>query len=185
MAENKVARSLHDVGLGAWFGGALMGAVGVNGAAGEVSDPSERARVANAGWARWRPVNLLAVGVHTLGGLQLARGNRGRVIGQQGVASATGLKALLTAAALGASAWSAALGRRMEQMGDVPVESGAVPNESTPGSFRAMQQQQRVLQWAVPALTGSLLVMNAVMGEQQRPSEVAKGMARRLVPGLD
>ncbi len=30
--RNTVIRSLHDVGLAAWFGGALMGAVGVNGA---------------------------------------------------------------------------------------------------------------------------------------------------------
>jgi hypothetical protein len=31
---NTVARSLHDLGLAAWFGGSLMGAVGLNGAAG-------------------------------------------------------------------------------------------------------------------------------------------------------
>jgi hypothetical protein len=32
-ADNTVARTLHDVGLAAWFGGSLMGATGVNGAA--------------------------------------------------------------------------------------------------------------------------------------------------------
>jgi hypothetical protein len=31
--DNTVARTLHDVGLAAWFGGSLMGAAGVNGAA--------------------------------------------------------------------------------------------------------------------------------------------------------
>jgi hypothetical protein len=31
--DNTLARSLHDVGLAAWFGGSLMGAVGLNGAA--------------------------------------------------------------------------------------------------------------------------------------------------------
>ena len=61
MATNTVARSMHDVGLATWFGGSLMGAVGLNGAAGEVSDPPQRARVANSGWARWTPVNLGAI----------------------------------------------------------------------------------------------------------------------------
>jgi hypothetical protein len=28
--DNTLARSLHDVGLAAWFGGSLMGAVGLN-----------------------------------------------------------------------------------------------------------------------------------------------------------
>ena len=29
-ADNTVSRSLHDLGLAAWFGGSLMGAVGLN-----------------------------------------------------------------------------------------------------------------------------------------------------------
>ena len=30
-SRTTIARSLHDVGAAAWFGGSLMGAVGVNG----------------------------------------------------------------------------------------------------------------------------------------------------------
>jgi hypothetical protein len=37
-----------------------------------------------------------------------------------------------------------------------------------------------VLQWAVPALTGAVVVLNAVHGEQQRPSQVLPGILRRL-----
>ena len=51
--RNTVAHALHDIGLAAWFGGSLMGAIGVNGAAADVDDPRQRARVANAGWGRW------------------------------------------------------------------------------------------------------------------------------------
>ena len=29
--DNALARTLHDLGLAAWFGGSLMGATGVNG----------------------------------------------------------------------------------------------------------------------------------------------------------
>jgi hypothetical protein len=52
-ADNTVSRSLHDLGLATWFGGSLMGAVGLNGAAAEVEEPKQRLRVANSGWNRW------------------------------------------------------------------------------------------------------------------------------------
>jgi len=55
--DNTVARSLHDLGLAAWFGGSLMGGdPGVNGATAAVEDPTQRLRVANTGWARWTPL---------------------------------------------------------------------------------------------------------------------------------
>jgi hypothetical protein len=38
------------------------------------------------------------------------------------------------------------------------------------------------LQWAVPALTGTLVVISSYAGEQQRYSEVKKGVLARLTP---
>src|SRR4029453_8419075 len=66
--DNTVARTLHDLGLAAWFGGSLMGATGVNGAAAVVEDPTQRLRVANTGWARWTPLNLAGIAAHLAGG---------------------------------------------------------------------------------------------------------------------
>jgi hypothetical protein len=57
--DNTLARTLHDVGLAAWFGGSLMGAAGLNGAAAVVDDPTQRLRVANNGWAPARTPPLL------------------------------------------------------------------------------------------------------------------------------
>lgn len=37
--RNTVVRAMHDLGLAAWFGGSLMGAIGLNGAANESADP--------------------------------------------------------------------------------------------------------------------------------------------------
>jgi hypothetical protein len=85
-SDNTVARTLHDVGLAAWFGGSLMGAAGVNGAATVVEDPTQRLRVANAGWARWTPLNLAGIAAHLAGGAVLTGVNKGRLAGQQGVA---------------------------------------------------------------------------------------------------
>ena len=60
--QNTVLRSMHDVGLAGWFGGSLMGAVGLNGAAAQAANPAERLQIASAGWDRWGPVNLAAIG---------------------------------------------------------------------------------------------------------------------------
>ena len=38
------------------------------------------------------------------------------------------------------------------------------------------------MQWAIPALTGVMLVISAKMGEQQQTTEVVKGLVRRLNP---
>lgn len=179
---NPVARSLHDLGLAAWFGGSLMGALALNRAASEVYDRRDRARVANAGWARWTPANLSAIGAHLLGSLQLTRANKGRLAAQRGVGKASALKATLTLAALGATAYARVLGQRVMEIGDVPVESGTEPSATTPARVSDAQRQLALLQWAIPALTGATLVVNAVMGEQQRPTAVASGIVQRLRP---
>ncbi len=181
MAQNNIARAMHDIGLAAWFGGSLMGAIGVNGAAADVDDPSQRARVANAGWGRWTPFNAAAIGVHLLGAAQIARANKGRVATQKGVLGNTLVKTALTGAALGATAYSRLLGQKVMNAGDVPVAGGTTPLPTTPPEVAKAQKQLKVMQWAIPGLTGGLLVSNVVHGEQQRPSEVLLGTARKLV----
>jgi hypothetical protein len=182
-ADNTVSRSLHDLGLAAWFGGSLMGAVGLNGAAAQVQEPKQRLRVATAGWNRWTPVNLAGIAAHLAGGAVLLGANKGRVASQQGVASATVVKTALTGAALAATAWSRALGAKLEEAGEVPVEGGTDPSGDTPQDVAKAQRQLRVLQWVIPALTGAVLVLNAGMGEQQRPAQVSGGLLGRLRPG--
>ncbi len=181
--DNTVSRSLHDLGLAAWFGGSLMGAIGVNGAAAQVEEPKQRLRVANAGWNRWTPVNLAGIAAHLAGGAVLLTANKGRVAGQQGVAQATAVKTALTGAALAATAWSRALGAKLEEAGEVPVQGGTEPSADTPEDVAKAQRQLKVLQWVIPALTGAVLVLNARMGEQQRPAQVSGGLLGRLRPG--
>jgi hypothetical protein len=182
-ADNTVSRSLHDLGLATWFGGSLMGAVGLNGAAADVEEPKQRLRVANAGWNRWTPVNLAGIAAHLAGGAVLLGANKGRIAGQQGVAQATVVKTALTGAALAATAWSRALGAKLDQAGEVPVEGGTDPSIDTAEDVAKAQRQLKVLQWVIPALTGAVLVLNARMGEQQRPAQVTGGLLGRLRPG--
>ena len=113
----------------------------------------------------------------------LTGANKGRLAGQQGVAAASTLKVALTVAALGTTAYARVLGKKLEHAGDVPVEGGTTPSPATPDEVTRAQRQLTALQWVIPVLTGAVLVVNARMGEQQRPAQVTKGLVSRLLPG--
>jgi CBS domain-containing protein len=183
--DNTIARSLHDLGLAGWFGGSLMGAVGLNGATEHLADPVERARAANAGWERWTPVNVVAIAGHLLGGAQIVWGNKGR-LGVQPQARWLNLtKAALTAVALGVTAYSRVQGAKLRDEGgdaQVPVGDATTPTPGTPSEAAQAQRQLSALQWVVPATTGALLVLNAKAGEQQRPGAILRGAVRANVP---
>ena len=131
----------------------------------------------------WTPVNLAGIAAHLAGGAVLLAANRQRLASQQGVGQATVVKTALTAAALAATAWSRALGAKLDQAGEVPVEGGTDPAADTPGDVASAQRQLKWLQWVIPALTGVVLVLNARMGEQQRPTQATSGLLGRLRPG--
>jgi hypothetical protein len=176
-----LARSLNDIGLAAWFGGTLMGAVGVNEAAARQAGNDRAAAVASAGWARWTPLNMVAIGAHLAGATLLLAGNRERVAAQRGVATASMVKAGLTAAALGATAYARILGKRVERNQGSPAAGGAAPTAATPSDVARAQRQLAVLQWAIPALTGGMVICDAVLGEQERPGQVAAGIIGRTL----
>jgi hypothetical protein len=178
--KNTVLRSMHDTGLAAWFGGSLMGAVGLNAAAAEVDDPTERLQISSAGWNRWAPVNLAAIGSHLVGAAGILVSEGGRVAAQKGVGAMSAAKTAITIAALGATAYSRVLGRRMEQADRAPVEGTTEPDPATPADVASAQRRQRVVQWAIPVLTGTLLVVSSLAGEQQKPAAFAKGVGARL-----
>ncbi len=180
MARNTLSRTLHDAGLAAWFGGSLMGAVGLNAAAGAVDDPRQAGRVANAGWNRWTPVNAAAIGALLAGSVGQLGGNADRIAAQKGVAGMSVAKTALTVAAMGATAYSRLLGRKLAKAGDVPAEGGTTPAATTPPELANAQRQLKLLQWVVPASTGALLAVSSFAGEQQRASEVAEGTKRRF-----
>ena len=180
MADRHVlARSLHDIGLAAWFGGSLMGAVGLNGAAASLRDPDERSAAATVGWTRWVPVNAAAIGMHLIGATQLLRTERHRVAHQDGVARSSAVKTVLTAAALGTTAYSGVLNRKMAAAGHVPVKGATEPGPTTPPDVASTQKQLQAVQWLIPGLTGSLIGVTAWQSEQMRPQQVLAG----LLPG--
>jgi len=181
--RHTVIRTLHDLGGAVWLGGSLMGAIGLNGASKDVADSDDRAKVASSGWARWAPVSAAAIGAHLAGDLGLLLANRGRLARQKGVTANTVVKTVLTAAAIGTTAYSGVLGARLAKAakaGAVDADSGVVPSEATPGEVAAVQQRLRGLQWVTPALTAGIVALGAQQGEQQRPRQMLAGVGARL-----
>jgi hypothetical protein len=183
-SSNPFARSLHDLGAAAWFGGSLMGAVGVNKAAAGSAKDSQTTKVAGAGWSAWTPVNLVAIGAHLAGGAMLLAANRKRVVAQSGVATVSAVKTAATAAALAATGYSRLIGQRVIDAEGTPATDGTTPTEDTDGDVARAQRQLAMLQWVIPATTGAIIVASAIMGEQQRPRQVASGVVERVAERL-
>ena len=166
--RNTLVRSMHDVGLAAWFGGSLMGATGLNGATSEAASPVERLRLSNLGWAKWTPWQIAAVGTHAVGGVGLILSNRNRLVVQPAASSNTAVKLVLTAAAAGVTAYSGVLGAKLRKFESEGAASATEPKADSSPEQKSAQQQLKITQWVIPALTGVLLVMGAAQGEQQR-----------------
>jgi hypothetical protein len=174
--QHTALRSMHDLGLATWFGGNLMGAVGLNKATSAAHDPSERTRLNSIGWAAWWPVQGAAIAAHLVGSVGMLRADRGRVATDSGAASNTVLKTAVTLAAIGTSVASGVLGAQVAQAAPVPAESATEPSAATPTDTAAAQRGLKPLQWVNPALTGVLIVLAAQQSEQQRTSSVLRGV---------
>ena len=123
---------------------------------------------------RWRSVRTSSAAAAIL------YANRGRAKHQSGVTSNTVAKIVLTGAALGATVVSGLLGAKTAQGDGHPVEGATDPSPSTPDDVAAAQRQLRYLQWALPVLTGAIVVLGAQQGEQQRPSQILSGLGSTL-----
>jgi len=177
---NTVSRSLHDLGLAAWFGGTLANAVALNKAAGATTRPADAGAVTNEGWNRWTPVNAGAIGAHLVGSVGQLAANKDRIAGQSGVATMAVIKTVLTAAALGVTGYARVLGKKVAEHHEVPVGDGTTPSAGTPSKVAGAQSQLTALQWAIPAITGALVVISAIAGEQQRPTSVLGGLLKKV-----
>jgi hypothetical protein len=178
--RNTVLRSLHDLGLVAWCGGSLMGAVGLNGAAeDEGTSETSTVRIASAGWDRWAPVNAVAIVAHLIGGSGLLTANAARVQHQQGVAASTVAKTAMTGAALAATAYARVLGKKIDKACSGDAEERAAADQH-PMPIDKAKRQLAAVQWAVPVLTAGIVVLNALHGEQQRPLQQKSGMLQKM-----
>ncbi|MCQ2001623.1 hypothetical protein N2K95_04090 [Arthrobacter zhaoxinii] len=179
MAANLIARSVHDLTAAAWFGGSLMGAVGLNGAAAAAKDPTERTRLSALGWKKWAPVQAGAIGLHFLAGLALVGDNKTRVSQQEGVGPLTVYKTAVTVLAAVVTLYSGILGGKVGAMAEQGSQGATEPHEGASKELKSAQRQLKILQWSIPALSGAVIVMGAQHGEMQRPANVLKGLKKK------
>lgn len=179
MADNLMSRSLHDLGAAAWFGGSLMGAVGLNGAAAAAQDPKERTRLSTVGWAKWTPVQTGALIAHMVGGVGQTFGNKARLVKQKGAASNAVVKTLVTAAGAGLTVYSGVLGKKVGELSHEGAEGVTEPRPGASEELKKAQNQLKVVQWLIPVASGTVVVLGAQQGEQQRPTNVVSGIFHR------
>ncbi|CAM5474221.1 hypothetical protein GCM10010329_30660 [Streptomyces spiroverticillatus] len=86
-------------------------------------------------------------------------------------------KTLLTGAALAVTAYTRVLGKKIDLASSEKTESEEI-TEAVPVGPGQAERQLAWMQWALPALTGGLVVLNALHGEQQRPSQQSGGPLR-------
>jgi hypothetical protein len=137
--RNTGLRTLHDVGLAAWFGGSLFGVAGLNAAAEEAHQQRTTARITSVGWAKWSPINAAAIGAHLVGGAGLLAVNRKRALVQKGATGTAVAKLVLTGAALGATAYTRVLGKKIEDA--VVHDSPGMSSSTTTHLDRGTTQQ--------------------------------------------
>jgi hypothetical protein len=174
MAErNTLIRAANEVSLAVWFGGSLMGATGLERGASAAN--GDKHRVEATAWSAWQPLQVAAIATQLASGAALTFANRKRVAGQRGVAATSVIRTALTGAAIASTVVAARTGAK------VAAEARADGDSFDP--VRPPDERMlRVSQWLVPALTGAMVVVDALMGEQQRPNQVARGALDRILP---
>jgi hypothetical protein len=113
------------------------------------------------------------------GGGGLLAANAHRVAAQQGVGASTAAKTVVTAAALATTAYArASWGKKIELASSSDLDDAEKAGKH-PIDLDKARRQLATAQWAVPALTGCLVVLSALHGEQQRPVDQIPGMWER------
>jgi hypothetical protein len=79
---------------------------------------------------------------------------------------------------LAATAYARVLGKKVE-LASSPDPADDEKAEKHPIDLDKARRQLAAAQWAVPVLTGCLVALNALHGEQQRPTEQIPGMWER------
>ncbi|UNK45167.1 hypothetical protein MNQ99_14645 [Arthrobacter sulfonylureivorans] len=183
MSGNLLARSVHDLTAAAWFGGSLMGAVGLNGAAAAAKDPRERTRLSSAGWMKWAPVQTAAFAAHLASGVPLLMGNKGRMLKQEGVMRYTVIKSAVTLAGAAVTLYAGVLGKKVERLSEEGAQGATEPSPSASPELKSAQVQLKALQWTIPAFAGAVIVLGAKHGEMQRPTNFIEGMLNHQLAG--
>lgn len=186
--NHAMAQAVHDLGSALWFGGATMGAVGVNKSGQDLSQGIDRIRVAKSGWGRFSPLEWAGIGATMVAGLRLTRTTTGRLALQRSFGTVSALKAGVTVLGALATAYATFCGAKVatlaeqayERGEDVEVKDATTPTPRTSEKIATWQRQQQVMQYVVPALAGANIALGSYLVESFRPLSTARGIKARL-----
>lgn len=120
-----------------------------------------------------------AFGTHLVGGIGLIVANKGRVAGQDGALANTVIKSVVTVGGLGLTLYSGLLGRKVGSLADAGAEGATEPRPGAPEELAKAQKQLKMLQWALPVVSGVMILLGAQQGEMQRPQNLIGGFFGR------
>jgi uncharacterized membrane protein len=169
-------RIVHDLTQSVWLGGALMGATVLDAAASSTGDDRTQVAGVDRAWSRWQRISTPAIAAHLVAGTGLSLANRGRLAVQAGATRTMLARTALTGVALATELTTRRLGER--------IGAQALPSDTTAGQSEPevdrLQRQLTVAQWSNVVAVATMIAVGSRMGEQQRPRELARGIASRL-----
>jgi hypothetical protein len=171
--RNTFIRAANEVSLAVWFGGSLMGATGLE--RGAAAANGEKHHVESTAWNAWQPLQMAAIATQIASGAALTFANRKRVAGQRGVATTSLVRTAVLGAAIASTVLAARAGSKVAAEAERDSKADDHVDERD-------ERLLRVAQWMVPAFTGAMVVIDALMGEQQRPNQVVRGTLNRILP---
>lgn len=166
-----LARAVGDTAMAAWFGSSLMGVVAVDRAVGELSAPVLGLWAVDEVWDRWTVPGSVAIAAHLLASAVASWENKSRAETQKGMATQMAAKGWLTLAAVAATVAARTFRKQaVRDAGDgAPVHGAPTPSRGIPREAARAQKRCRTAEYAVCAVIGAVVVLDAKMSEEQRP----------------
>ena len=186
--SHALAQALHDLGAAVWFGGTVMGAVGVNRSGRDLTEGIDRIRVAKSAWGRFSFLQWTGIAATMLAGLQLTRTSAERLAMQQSFGAVGAAKAGVVALGALATAYSAFCGAKIAMLAEqahdqqkrVEVADATTPTPQTPPEIARWQRRQQIAQFLVPVLAGANIIGGSDLVQQYRPGATTKGIMGRF-----
>ena len=171
---------LHNLGLGACFGGLLFGKTALNPSLSALNSEAERGKILNTTWNRYNAINVASFATAALTWFPGRLGLSGKEIDQQTRNLVLAKDILFAVGALTGLA-SVAQGRALTGQapdGAVPIASGTTPSSSTSekaaGLLRSVNQLGNINIGVTGAILGITTILSMKATESARFSAVSR-----------
>lgn len=173
---------VHNLGLGACFGGLLFGKTALNPSLSAIDSEADRGKILNTAWNHYNATNVASFataaatwfpGRRGLSGKEIDKHTRNLVLAKDilfTVGALTGLASVIQSHAL--------TGQTPE--GAVPIESGTTPSATTPEKAASLLRSVNQLGNVNIAVTGTILGITTVLSMKATESARFSALSRLL-----